>query len=58
MKIYKSNKILEKERDNILDIILESNKTLEERLMHLINSYSQIKLTPIAESKLIGLLFD
>lgn len=58
MKIYKSNKIPEIERDNILEIILESNKTLEERLMHLINSYSQIKLTPNAESKLIGLLLD
>lgn len=58
MKIYKSTKSPEIKRDNILESILNSNKTLEEKLMNLINSYSQLKLTPNAESKLIGLLLN
>lgn len=58
MKIYKSTNNPKIDGNNILDSILASNKTLEEKLIYLINSYSQLKLVPNAESNLIGFLFD
>lgn len=58
MKIYKSTKTPEIDRNNILESILDSNKTLEEKLIYLINYYYQLKLTPNTELKLIKFLFD
>ncbi|MFB8590159.1 hypothetical protein ACFC53_09875 [Enterococcus casseliflavus] len=58
MKIYKPNKIRESENAfDFIDLLLENELDLEEKMLNLSSAYEKLILTPGAIDKLIGDLF-